>query len=289
MEPPLATLEGVDHRDLTVAGVRLRVAEIGSGPPLVLQHGWPQYSWAWRKLIPQLAARHRVICPDLRGFGGSAAPADGNMLKERLAADLIGVLDALELERVRLVGHDWGGFAGFLACLQAPERFSGFLALAIIHPWPPASRPTPKRLASVSYQFVIAAPLLGGALLRRRAMAERFLARAGGGVWDAAERSAYAAALSRPESVAATVGLYRQFLTKELKPLTAGRYASQRLSVPTRLLIGDRDPVITPDGVAGFEDHTDAMTLEWVPGAGHWLPEEHPELVIERIEALPAP
>ncbi len=289
MEPPIPLVEGVTHRDVVVDGLRIHVAEAGSGSPVVLQHGWPQHWWAWRKVIPALAEHHRVICPDLRGFGWSAAPGDGDMLKERLARDLIGVLDALGLERVALAGHDWGAFAGFLACLRAPERFSGFVAMAIIHPWPPVARPTPKRLASVSYQFVIAAPLIGGAFLRQPAMARRFLARAGGGVWSTEEVDEYAAALSRPSTVDATVALYRQFLVKELKPLTSGRYADARLQVPTRMIVGERDPVITADGLAGFETHADEMTLEWVPAAAHWLPEQVPELVVERIAALPAP
>ncbi|MDQ4048476.1 MAG: alpha/beta hydrolase, partial [Actinomycetota bacterium] len=125
MDPP--RLEGVEHRFVDADGLRVHVTEAGHGEPLLLQHGWPQHWWAFRALIPVLAERYRVICPDLRGHGWTDAPA-GGYEKEQLATDLLGVLDALGLERVRLVGHDWGGFAGFLACLRAPERFSHLVA-----------------------------------------------------------------------------------------------------------------------------------------------------------------
>jgi pimeloyl-ACP methyl ester carboxylesterase len=282
----MPTLEGVQHRHVTVDGVSIHVAEAGSGPPLVLQHGWPQNWWAWRHVIAALAPHHRVICPDLRGFGWSDAPSRGYE-KERLASDLLGLLDALELERVGLAGHDWGGFVGFLACLRAPERFTGYVALAITHPWMQIPRiPDPRQLARAWYQLVIASPVLGGALLRRERVTRTLIERAGAGVWDEQSRELYARALSRPATVAATVALYRSFLTRELPELRGGRYDDVRLEVPTLLVVGDRDPVITPPALAGFEQHGDELSLEWVPGAGHWLPEELPELVVERIRRV---
>ena len=279
-------LEGVavEHVWLDVDGVRIHVAQAGSGPPLALLHGWPQNWWAWRKLIPSLARDHRVICPDLRGFGWSDAPP-GSYEKERFAADLLGVLDALEVERAGLVGVDWGGFAGFLACLRAPERFSGFVALAITHPWMnvPAV-PDPRQLARIWYQVVIATPLLGRTLLQRRA--RDLIARAGGGVWDDATIEVYSEALRRPATAAATVALYRTFLTRELPRIARGRYAGDRLTVPTLLLVGDRDPVIPAGAIEGFEAHGDALELEWLAGAHHWLPEERPDVVEDRIRRL---
>src|SRR5262245_60995746 len=118
---PLPELPGVAHRFADLRGVRVHYAEAGSGDPLVLQHGWPQHWWAWREVIGPLAERYRVICPDLRGCGWSSAPARGYD-KATLAEDLLALLDALGLERVRLIGHDWGAFAGYLACIRRPER-----------------------------------------------------------------------------------------------------------------------------------------------------------------------
>src|SRR5947209_2045355 len=134
MEPPLPQLDGVEHHNAQVGDIRVHFAESGSGEPLVLLHGYPQHWWEWRLLIPKLAEHYRVICPDMRGFGWSDKPPSG-YLKSQLAADLVGLLDALGIERARLIGHDWGGYVGFIACVENPERFSRFLALGIVHLW----------------------------------------------------------------------------------------------------------------------------------------------------------
>jgi pimeloyl-ACP methyl ester carboxylesterase len=120
-------------------------AEAGHGDPIVLLHGFPQHWWQWRRVIPDLADRYRVICPDLRGFGWSDAPLDAYD-KETLADDVLRLLDALALRRVCLVGHDVGGFVGFLVCLKVPERVERYIALNTGHPF---VRPTPSVLAAL--------------------------------------------------------------------------------------------------------------------------------------------
>src|SRR5947208_512585 len=120
--PPMPELPGVSHSFHEVRGVRLHVAEAGEGEPLVLLHGWPENWWCWRKIIGPLAeSGYRVVAPDMRGYGWSDPAPDGYD-KESLERDLIALLDALGLDRVQLIGHDWGGWVGFLACLNHPER-----------------------------------------------------------------------------------------------------------------------------------------------------------------------
>lgn len=281
--PQLDTVE-VEHSWVEIGGgVRIHVAAAGAGPPLVLQHGWPQSWWAWNRVIGPLAADHRVICPDLRGFGWSDAPP-GRYELGGLASDLLAVLDALGLERVALAGHDWGGYVGFLACLREPRRFSAFVAMSIVHPWLHVPLvPDPRQLARSAYQFVLASPVLGGMLLRRPAVARAFIGRAGAGAWDERSADLYAHALSRPGTAAATVALYRTFLTRELAALRARRYDGLRLETPALMLIGDRDPVIRPPALAGVEQHADAIAIEWLGGAGHWLAEERPDAVVAAI------
>ena len=102
---------GVTHRWVDVAGLSVHVAEAGAGPPLLLLHAWPQHWFCWRRVVP-LSDRYRLIMPDLRGHGRSGAPRRGYE-KEQLATDLLTLLDTLELDKVGLVGHDWGGWTGF--------------------------------------------------------------------------------------------------------------------------------------------------------------------------------
>ena len=163
------------HRTIEVGAITMHVAEAGSGPPVLLLHGWPQHWYAWRKVVPGLATDHHVICPDLRGFGWSDAPP-GRYDKATLAQDIIGLLDAMKLERVDLVAHDWGAWIGFIMCLERPERFDHYLALNMYTPWP--EPPSPRAVAVTArlwYQLLIATPGLGPYVIRRTPFVRRLI------------------------------------------------------------------------------------------------------------------
>ena len=132
---PMPTVPGVEHRQVETGRLRVHIAEAGSGPPLLLLHGWPQHWFAWRKLIPLLANSRRLICPDLRGFGWTDAPDEGYRTAD-LAADAVALLDALELDRVDLIGHGEGGRVGFELCLSQPGRVRRLVTLGAMHPYP---------------------------------------------------------------------------------------------------------------------------------------------------------
>jgi len=125
---------GATSRRIDVADASIHYVEAGRGEPLVLLHGWPQHCGAWRHVIAPLAESHRVIAPDLRGLGGSRT-AGRDFSLARLRDDLLGLLDGLGLDRVTLVGHDWGSAIGYRACLSAPERVRRFVALGGVTPW----------------------------------------------------------------------------------------------------------------------------------------------------------
>jgi pimeloyl-ACP methyl ester carboxylesterase len=278
---PIPELPGVEHHFVEVRGARVHYAEAGSGPPLVLQHGWPQHWWAWRDLIAPLAESHRVICPDLRGLGWSEGTS-GGYEKSALAADLIGLLDALEIDSAGLLGHDWGGFMGFLACFDHPDRISKFMALSIPHPWPPEGGLDPRRLLNAWYQVVIAAPIVGPLAVGRLGFPRAILQKARAvGRFSDHELEVYESTLRQTGSVRASVQIYRSFLLRELVPLARGEFRSKRLTVPTRLVIGDKD-VIGQGVDDSYKRYADDMTLEWEPGASHFLPEERPEAVLAR-------
>ncbi|HEY5052971.1 MAG TPA: alpha/beta hydrolase [Solirubrobacterales bacterium] len=288
MTSSLPELDGVTHRDVRVGGVRLHVAEAGSGSPVVLLHGWPQHWWAWRKVLPELAKQRRVICPDLRGFGWSDAPAGPYELGE-LAADVVGLLDALELDRVELVGHDWGGYIGFLVCLRAPERIRHYLAMAIAHPWVEPPKPSLGALRTFGYQFLLAAPGVGASTLRFAPSFVELVFKKGSHpemTWTEEELACYAQSFRPADHALASSHLYRSFLRREVPRLRNGHYRSRRLSVPTRLLTGEADLVVQAQALDGFQDYADDMSLEVVERSGHFIAEERPELVLERAAEL---
>jgi pimeloyl-ACP methyl ester carboxylesterase len=288
-DPP--QIPGVSHRWVRARGIDFHLAEAGQGDDVVLcLHGWPQHWYEWRHLLPALADRHRVIALDQRGFGWSDAPRSGYE-KENLADDALAVLDALGIERVKLVGHDWGGWIGFLLCLKAPERFDRYLALNILHPWLPGFGAVFPHVLRFTYQFAIMTPLLGYELHRRGGFVPRVLV-AGSTrkeVWDEETIAAFAENLAEPARARAAVQMYRVFQLRELPRILRGRYAHERLSVPTRLLFGIEDLVLRPELLEGYERHADDMQVELVPECGHFIADERPELVAERARELFAP
>jgi pimeloyl-ACP methyl ester carboxylesterase len=279
---------GMRHREFEARGVRFHVAEAGSGDPVVLVHGWPQHWYCWRKVAPLLAADRRVLCPDLRGFGWSEV-GGGRYDKQALADDLLALLDALELERVDLVAHDWGAWVGFLFCLDHPERVSHYLALNIYGPWPP---PFSLRgllgIWRLWYQVAIAAPGLGPMLIRRTGFVGCAI-RAGAvhpDAWSEDDLEAYTSVLREPARARASSRLYRTFLTRELAPWLAGRNRGRRLTVPTLMLHGMRDRAIDHRRLGGWEPWADDMAVELRPDSGHFIAEEIPEVVAGRARAL---
>ena len=288
---PPPELEGVTHHHVEVNGTRLHVAEAGQGPAVLLLHGWPQHWWIWRKVIPALARDRRVICPDLRGFGWSDAPP-GDYEVQGFADDTLALLDELGLDQVDLIGHDWGGYTGFLLCLGAPKRIRHYLALGIVHPWFEPPQPSLQALQRTAYQFILATPGLGSGVLRFVPGFVRLVLRRGAHPsmsWSREELDCYAESFQPADHANAASHVYRSFLTRELPRLKKGHYRSQRSSVPTRILAGEADPVIRPEILAGYEPYAEEMSVEVVERCGHFVAEERPDVVIERARELFGP
>ena len=287
MPPSLPYAPGVEHEEVVVRGLRLHVAVAGpqDGPPVVLQHGWPQHWYEWRHLIGPLAeAGHRVVVPDFRGFGWSEYPPDEDFLKETLVDDLVALCAELGHERIAFVGHDWGGWVGWLLCLRRPDLVDSAVLLSAPPPFPP-DRIEPAalgRLGRLAYQLPIAAPM--------PTVAKLACLRLLGGVFGGRppdEVDVYIETLSQPAQVRATTLLYRQFLTREVGPLLARRYAGVRLTVPVHYMVGDEDLLFYDGIVDEPAPHADTdYHGEVLRGVGHFIPDEVPDLLRERVLGL---
>jgi pimeloyl-ACP methyl ester carboxylesterase len=280
-DDPFPEVPGVRHRYVQAGDLRMHVAEAGEGDPLVLLHGWPQHWYLWRDVIPRLAPHAHVVCPDLRGFGWTDAPESGYD-RETMARDVLALLDAMGLDRVRLAGHDWGGWIGFLLCLHQPARVSGFVALNIVPPWPSRNPRNLLELWRLAYQVPLALPQLGRRLVDRGGA--RLVLSAASDSFSDDEIGAFTERLHGARARASEM-LYRTFLLREAIPVAAGRYAHLPLRVPTLLLFGERDVVVPTHMVREHAARSEALELELVPDAGHFIVDEKPELVADRILA----
>ena len=272
--------EGVTHSFVGLPnGVRLHVAEAGQGEPLMLLHGWPQHWYCWHRVVPGLASRYRLLMPDLRGFGWSDAPGHGYD-GPTFAADVVALLDELGLDRVKLIGHDWGGWAAFLLALEHPERLERMLVVNAPPPWPRLSAQLLKSLWRTWYVALNAT--VGPAVIGRTGYVPWFLGLGGKRhVFTQTETEIYRRALVEPARARASAGLYRYYARVAVQVLLNKRYERERLTVPTRLVFGVDDFYVPASYLTGAERHGDDFTIELVPGCGHFMPQERPQLVVD--------
>ena len=223
-----------------------------------------------------------MLCPDLRGFGWSATPGHGYD-PQTFAADTVALLDALEIERAYVIGHDWGGYTAFLLGLHHADRVRRIIAVNTPHPWPPVDWRMLDALWRTWYVLAMAAPGLGPWLMRRGPGFVGRILRADNvhpeAMSDEAVES-FAARLALPRRAQAASQLYRAYL-RTLTDLVGGE-PEPRLTVPLRLLFGAQDFAISKHLLRGYEEHADDMAIEWVSDSGHFLPEERPDLVAQR-------
>ncbi|MBF6331576.1 alpha/beta hydrolase [Nocardia transvalensis] len=283
MAPPV--IPGVRRTHITVRGVRFHVTEAGpvDGRPVVVLHGWPQHHYTYRHLLADPPAGLRIIAPDLPGYGWSGPPPH-RWVKDEIAGDVLALLDSLGLGRVLLVGHDWGGYVGFLMVLREPQRFDGFLPLNIAHPWQ-----TPRTFAPHAWRFLLYQPLVAGPgvpLQRHTRFLERVFRL---GVTDHTEFTpevirTYTDRFRDPSVARAATDTYRTFLLREIPRLPRSR--RPRATVPIRALFGTDDGAIHYALASPETADADDYTVEYVPNCGHFLPEERPTLLRHHLLAL---
>jgi pimeloyl-ACP methyl ester carboxylesterase len=140
----------VTHRTVAANGIDVHIAEQGSGPLVLLLHGFPELWYSWRHQLPALAAAgFHAVAPDLRGYGRTEAPQPVEAYSMRnMTADAAGILDALGVETAVVAGHDWGAPIAWHCALMYPERFSAVVALSVPYT-PRASSPPLQALKRV--------------------------------------------------------------------------------------------------------------------------------------------
>jgi pimeloyl-ACP methyl ester carboxylesterase len=126
------TTEAISHRFLETNGLRMHIAEQGTGPLMLFCHGFPECWYSWRYQLPALAqAGYHVVAPDLRGYGQTEQPEDvGAYTLLHLVGDLVGILDVLGEQEAILVSHDWGSVLAWQAALMRPDRFPVLITMS---------------------------------------------------------------------------------------------------------------------------------------------------------------
>jgi pimeloyl-ACP methyl ester carboxylesterase len=262
-------------RLISLGDVTLNATDTGEGPPILLLHGFPDSLHMWDGVVPHLvAAGHRVVRYDLRGFGESSAPVGRrNYSIDAAVADAAGVIGELGLAgRLTVVGHDWGALHSWCLCLARPELVARHVAMTVGHPVAFRHGGVKQKLRS---WYVLAFQFPGltewGFGLRDYAAFRRL--GAGHPDIDTVLRD-----VSRPGRLTAGLNWYRQNLLQ----LFTRRFGSCR--VPTLGVYSAGDPYLVERQMKNSSRYVDG---EWeyrrFEGAGHWFPMEQPQEAAELI------
>jgi haloacetate dehalogenase len=284
------TLEELEAAVIDTQQARIYVRHGGSGPPLLLLHGFPQTHVMWREVAPLLTRDFTVVCADLRGYGQSSCPPSDvdhrPYSKRSMAQDMVDTMGELGFGRFHVAGHDRGGRVAYRAALDHPERVDRLAVLDVLPidvSWDRADA----RLALGFWPWSLLAqpePLPERLL---RAAPEAVIDDALGGGWgtpaatfDDDVRQAYLAALRDPDHVHAICEEYRAAASIDREHDAADRRAGRKISRPVLALWSEHGPLstwYTDEGgpLVLWRDFADDLDGHPVDG-GHFFPEEHP-------------
>jgi pimeloyl-ACP methyl ester carboxylesterase len=279
MDTQMPEASGFEHLTIATPGLATHVAVIGErdGEPVVMLHGFPQHWWQWRAIAPRLAERYRVYCPDMRGAGWTVAEQPG-ISRETRMHDLVALLDALGLDRVRLVCHDIGAVTGMQFAYAHPDRVEAFVMLSVP---PPFMSFSPKMMSGLRHLPPLIMHRPGASLA---------------GIFDPSHVAvpmppgaveAYLAPLQIPEIDASVREQTRGMILPELVRISRGVYKKQRMHPPTLCVFGRLDEPWTEELLRRLSGdparYADRFDFAFVDGAAHFMTDDAPGAVADLV------
>jgi pimeloyl-ACP methyl ester carboxylesterase len=258
-------------------GLKFAYIEEGSGPLVLLLHGFPDTAHTWDDLRPRLAAKgYRAVSPFMRGYHPSAIP-DRDPDQETLARDPLALIEALGAGDAIVIAHDWGAAAGYGAAAVGPDRVKKLFVVGIPHP--AALRPSPKQLWRARHFAVYKLPGAADRFARNDFAALPAIYRRWSPTWqpDPTEFDAVRATFANRASLNAAFGYYRK-----LSPIPSASLRA-RITVPVVAFAGLDDPMVTPADYRGAARMFDGEYLVEEVRGGHFMHREHPEAFAERL------
>jgi pimeloyl-ACP methyl ester carboxylesterase len=260
-------------------GLKFAYLEEGTGPLVLMLHGFPDTAHTWDHLRARIAAKgYRAVSPFMRGYHPTAIP-DRDADQETLARDALALVDALGASEAIVIGHDWGASAAYGAAGLGPERVKKLFVLAIPHP--AALKPTLKKLWGVRHFALYKLPGAAERFARNDFAALPEICRRWSPDWrpDPKEFDPVRASFSNRASLNAAFGYYRK-----LSPIPSASLKA-RITVPTVVFAGLGDPVAEPADYRGAARmFAGDYIVEEVDG-GHFMHREHPDAFADRLLA----
>ena len=278
----------VTHHFVQLPSLRMHYVEAGSGPLVVLLHGFPENWWSWRhQIAPLAAAGFRVIAPDLRGYGETEKQGPYDL--DTIVGDVCQLIESLGVEkRARIVGHEWGGAVAWHLAARRPEFCARLTVMNCPHPVVMqqallGKRLSLKQLKKSWYFFFFMVPFLpewaltrDDAKLTRRAITSASISREH---FDEEALRPFRDAIQRPGAATAMVGWYREAVRDGFRHAFSPKKYDD-IAMDTLLVWGMNDPALGyADLVPGTQKYVPKLKIEQIPGCGHFVQAERPELV----------
>lgn len=259
-------------------GVGIEVEVRGEGKPVVLLHGFPDSGRLWRNQVPALVgAGYRTVAPDQRGYGKSDKPADVSAYSlPFLVADVVGMLDALSIERAHVIGHDWGAAVAWAVAIFAPDRVDHLVAMSVGHPSAFAAGGKEQRERSSYMQLFVQEGVAEEMLTRDNWSALRAMA-------GHPDIDAVIAELERDRSLTPGLNWYRANMPPGSSSADGPAPMVPDLGkvlAPTMGMWSSDDAALTEKQMTESAQFVQGpWRYERVDGAGHWLQLDRPEAV----------
>jgi pimeloyl-ACP methyl ester carboxylesterase len=282
------------HRDVSANGIRIHVAETGTGPLVLLLHGFPEFWWAWHHQLTALSeAGYHAVAVDLRGYGDSDKPPRGYD-GWTLAGDVAGLIKALGETKAHLVGHAWGGLIAWTVAALQPRLVASVSAVSAPHPLALRTavrrgmfRRTDNQATALSRLFRAQLPLAPerGLVADDAALVERLLRQWGGPRWTDGDGFAEVAAADRaamrvPGVAHSALEYFRWALRSQVRG-DGRRFAAdvdRRLAVPVLQVHGTLDPyLLESTALASREWLPPRVLFRSLPDVGHFPHHEAPD------------
>lgn len=274
----------IDHQWRTVNGVRLHCAVAGSGPLLLLLHGFPEFWYSWRQQIPVLAEHFTVVAPDLRGYNDSDKPARiSDYTTSILVEDVVQLIRSFGYERAIVAGHDWGGAIAWSTALARPDVVEKLIVLNIPHPrlFLQHILTNPRQRLRSWYMLAFQFPWLPEIGLRAndyQVIEEAFRGMAAHkDVFSDEVIAEYKRALDKPGALTSAINYYRA-----LPRSTSGGFwldLDPVAKMPVMLIWGEQDTALGKELNRDLERYVPDLTLHFIPDASHWVQQDRPDLV----------
>ena len=272
------------HHYAVVNGMHFHYVEAGSGPLVVLLHGFPEFYYSWRHQIPYLAtAGFRVVAPDLRGYNETEKPAGvANYRLSLLVEDVCALVEHAGEKRATIVGHDWGGVLAWRLAVQRPELVRQLVVLNAPHPGALRRElKNPAQWLRSSYAGFFQLPWLPEWTIRAKNfwLVERILTRqpVNPGAFTADDIKLYKEALSQPEALTAALNYYRAALRFPGDSLGHIR----EIAVPALVIWGEQDPALSVRLSEQLERWVPNIQVTRLSNASHWVQNDCPRQVNE--------